>query len=148
MAEPDFFADPAVIANPKSFFELMRSQAPVKRETYRGTLMVTGYEEALEVLNNRAGAYSSACSVVGPIPGLPFEAQGPDIRDQLDAHRAEMPWADHLVCFDGQKHTDHRAVLGSLLTYKRLRQNEDYLHSLADRLIDGFIGNDRCNVVP
>jgi cytochrome P450 len=86
--------------------------------------------------------------VVGPIPGLPFEPQGSDIRAQLDAHRAELPWADHLVCMDGKTHTAHRALLGSLLTYKRLKQNEEYLHNLADRLIDGFIGAGKCNVVP
>jgi cytochrome P450 len=37
------------------------------------------------------------------------------------------------------------ALLGALLTYKRLRANEDYLKGLADRVIDGFIGQGRCN---
>jgi cytochrome P450 len=110
--------------------------------------MVTGFDQALEVLNDKGGVYSNTCSVVGPIPGLPFEPQGSDIRAQLDAHRAELPWADHLVCMDGKTHTAHRALLGSLLTYKRLKQNEEYLHNLADRLIDGFIGAGKCNVVP
>lgn len=39
-------------------------------------------------------------------------------------------------------------LLGSLLTYKRLKQNEEYLHDLADRLIDGFIAKGSCAVVP
>ena len=38
-----------------------------------------------------------------------------------------------------------RALLGALLTYKRLQANESYLRALADRLIDGFIGQGRCN---
>jgi cytochrome P450 len=147
-AVPDFYSDPQVIQDPYGYFEMMRSQGAVAAEPYRGTLMVTGYDEALEVLNNKDRAYSSACSVVGPIPELPFAPSGSDITAELDAHRHELPWADHLVCFDGKKHAEHRALLGSLLTYKRLKQNEEYLHGLADRMIDRFIDKGRCNVVP
>ncbi|WP_234149752.1 cytochrome P450 [Sphingobium sufflavum] len=146
--EPDFFSDPAVIENPRSYFDHMRSKCPVAREGYHDTVMVTGFAEATEILRDKDGVFSNACSVVGPIPGLPFEPQAPDIRASLDAHRAEMPWADHLVCMDGKTHTDHRALLLSLLTYKRLKQNEEYLHNLADRLIDGFIADGACNLVP
>lgn len=145
---PDFFSDAGVIADSRSYFDLMRSQAPVLREAYRGTVMVTGFDAVLEVLNDRTSVFSNACSVVGPIPGLPFEPQDGDIREQLAEHRAELPWADHLVCMDGKRHQDHRLLLGNLLTYKRLKQNEEYLRDLADRLIDGFIGKQRCAVVP
>lgn len=69
---PDFFSDPDVIADSRSYFDLMRSQGPIKREVYHGTLMVTGFAEALEILNDKTGLFSNACSVVGPIPGLPF----------------------------------------------------------------------------
>lgn len=146
--EPDFYHDPAVIVDPKAYFDLMRSRSPVEWEPYQRTLMVTGYEEALAVLNDNDGVFSNAASVVGPIPGLPFKPRGSDIREQLEKHRSEMPWADHLVCFDGAKHVEHRALLGSLLTFKRLKQNEQYLYELADRLIDGFIGRGACNLVP
>jgi len=145
---PDFFSDLDVIGDSRSYFDLMRSTGPIVREPYRNTLMVTGFEEALEVLNDKGGIFSNACSVVGPNPGLPFEPANGDIREQLDAHRATMPWADHLVCMDGKRHLEHRMLLGSLLTYKRLKQNEEYLHSLTDRLIDRFIGAGRCAVVP
>lgn len=147
-AVPDFFSDLDVIGDSRSYFDLMRSTGPVVREPYRNTLMVTGFEEVLEVLNDKTGTYSNACSVVGPIPGLPFEPAGHDIREQLEEYRADLPWADHLVCMDGKRHLEHRMLLGSLLTYKRLKQNEAYLHGLADRLIDGFIGAGRCAVVP
>lgn len=146
--EPDFYHDPEVIGDPKAYFDSLRSRSPVEWEPYHGTLMVTGYEEALSVLNDREGVFSNAASVVGPIPGLPFAPQGSDIREQLEKHRAEMPWADHLVCFDGARHAEHRALLGSLLTFKRLKQNEQYLHELSDRLIDGFIDTGACNLVP
>ncbi len=145
---PDFFSDLDVIADSRSYFDLMRSTAPVMREPYHNTLMVTGFAEVLEILNDKSGTFSNACSVVGPMPGLPFEAAPHDIREQLESHRGTMPWADHLVCMDGQRHFEHRMLVGSLLTYKRLKQNEDYLNSLVDRLIDGFIAKGKCAVVP
>jgi cytochrome P450 len=147
-AEPNFYHDADVIQEPRAYFDMMRARAPVAWEPHHRTLLVTGFAEALAVLEDKGGVFSNAASVVGPIPGLPFEPEGHDIREQLDAHRTEMPWADHLVCFDGRKHAEHRALLGSLLTYKRLKQNEEYLHTLADRLIDGFVDRGACNVVP
>jgi cytochrome P450 len=51
------------------------------------------------------------------------------------------------VCFDGKKHVDHRAFVTSLLTYTRVKQNEEYLSKLADRLLDGFIARGHCEVL-
>lgn len=146
-AEPNFYQDARVIQDPKSYFDFKRAQSPVAWEPFHGTLMVTGYEEALAVLTDRKGVFSNASSIVGPIPGLPFQPQGSDIRAQLDAHRAELPWADHLVTFDGAKHAEYRALLGGLLTFKRLKQNEAYLYELVDRLIDGFAAGRTIEVV-
>jgi cytochrome P450 len=125
----------------------MRSQCPVMREKYHDSLMVTGYDEAMEILNSRDDTYSSVVSTIGPIPPLPFTPEGSDIHAQLEAHREELPWSAHLVCFDGQKHTDHRALLTSLLTYKRLKANEEYLAAFADRLIDRIAATGTCEVV-
>jgi cytochrome P450 len=144
----DFFSDARVIDDPRSYFDLMRAKSPVATEPYQNTVMVTGFADALAVLNDKAGVYSNACSVVGPIPGLPFAPQGPDIREQLDDYRADLPWASHLVCMDGTAHTKYRALLAGLLTYKRLKQNEEYLTNLADRLIDRFVETGRCAIVP
>ncbi|MBV1689402.1 cytochrome P450 [Novosphingobium sp. G106] len=146
--EPDFYSDPAIIDRPKDYFGMLRARAPVAWEPHHGTLMVTGFEEANAVLTDKSGVYSNACSVVGPIPGLPFAPQAHDITGQLAEHGPDLPWADHLVCMDGKKHAEHRMLLGSLLTYKRLKANEDYLRALSDRLIDGFVASGKCAVVP
>jgi cytochrome P450 len=143
--EPDFFTDPAVIDDPKGYFARMRSKCPVVRERYHDSLMVTGYDAAIDVLSRKDDTFSSAVSNLGPIPPLPFKPEGDDIREQLDSHLDALPWSAHLVCFDGKKHADHRAFLTRLLTYTRLKQNEDFLRTLADTLIDGFIGQGRCN---
>jgi len=148
MVETDFYSDPSLIEDSRKYFDDMRDKGPIVREPFHGTMMVTGYDEAMEVLVNKDRVFSNACSVVGPIPPLPFVPEGTDITAQLEANRGAMPWSDHLVCFDGNRHAEQRMLLGSLLTYKRLKQNEAYLHNLTDRLIDGFIDRGHCNLVP
>ena len=41
-------------------------------------------------------------------------------------------------------HTDARSILSRLLTPKRLKENEDFMWRLADRHIDEFIADGRC----
>lgn len=146
--EPDFFSDKTVIDDPKLYFDTMRAKGPVVREPYHGTLMVTGFDAVMEVLRSKDDTFSSAVSVVGPIPPLPFNPEGDDISEQIEAYRDQLPWGSHLVCFDGQRHSDHRALMMSLLTPRRVKQNEDYLYGLSDRLIDGFIDKGWCNLLP
>lgn len=143
--EPDFFHDLAIINAPKGYFNQMRGKCPVHKEPHQGTFIVTSYDAAMEVLNCKDDVFSAAVSVVGPIPPLPFTPEGDDISEQLEKYRPEMPWSAHLNCFDGAKHTAYRNFMASLLTYKRLKANEDYLYGLVDRLIDGFIGNGQCD---
>jgi cytochrome P450 len=143
--EADFFTDPALIQDPRSYFARIRAISPVWREPYHGSLMVTGFDEAMDVLNRPEGTFSAVVTVLGPLPGLPFKPEGPDIRAQLAAHRDGMAWSAHLASMDGETHASHRALLAALLTYKRLQANESYLRALTDRLIDGFIGQGRCN---
>lgn len=145
---PDFFSDRTVIDDPRSYFDRMRSQCPVAKEPYHGTVMVTGFDAVTEVLNRRDDTFSSAVSVIGPIPPLPFEPQGDDISGQIEAHRNALPWSAHLVSFDGAHHAEYRALVVSLLNFRRIKQNEEYLYRLVDRLIDRFIGRGCCNVVP
>ncbi len=146
--EPDFFSDPAIIDEPKAYFDLLRSRAPVTGEPYHDTLMVTGYDAAQEILWRKDDTFSSAVSVVGPVPPLPFTPEGEDISEQIEAYRDKLPWGNHLVCFDGDRHTHFRALLAGILNPRRIRENEEYLHGLTDRLIDGFIDDGYCNLLP
>lgn len=145
-AEPDFFSDPEVIDHPIEYFNAMRAKCPVAKEPYQGALMVTGYEESMALLNVKDGTWSASVNVLGPL-AVNFEPHGDDISDQLDAARATMPWSDHLACYDGDKHTTHRDIMTRLLTYKRFKQNEEYLYGLADTLIDKFIARGECEVM-
>jgi cytochrome P450 len=144
--EPDFFKDPRVIEDPRAYFDRVRARCPVLREKYHDTFMVTGYEEVADVLSRKDGTFSSVVSVLGPIPPLPFKPEGDDISAQLEAHRDEIPWSAHVVSFDGKKHQEHRAILTDLLTYKRVKANEEYLHGLAERLVERFVHKGKCEV--
>ena len=144
---PDVFTDERVVNDPIRYFNQIRSKCPVAHEAHHGSLIVTGYDAATEVLRRRDGTFSSCLSVVGPMVQLPFEPEGDDIREQLDLHREGLPWSAHFVSYDGEKHATHRVLLTDLLTTHRLKQNEEYLNQLVDRIVDKFIGLGRCNVV-
>jgi cytochrome P450 len=122
----------------------MRSKCPVLRESHQGSLMVTGFDAVTEVLNSRDGTFSAAVNVLGPVQGLPFAVEGDDISAALDAHRAEIAWSDHLACFDGDKHAANRQLLTDLMTYKRLKANEQYLYGIADGLLDDLLPRGGC----
>ena len=144
----DFYGDAQTVADPRSYYASIREHGPVMREAYHDTVMVTGYDEVMEVLTDMSGTFSSLTSVLGPKPGLPFEPEGDDISEALEAHRGQMPWSAHLVTFDGEAHKRARYLLGSLLTFKRLKANEDYLYKLTDQMIDRFIDRGDVDIVP
>jgi len=142
----NFFTDESLIDDSIPYLTSLRSKCPVMREPHYGTLMVTGYEEALD-LYKQGDNFSSCLAVTGPVPGLPFKPAGDDISAQIEEHRAELPWATHFITFDGAEHSAHRGLLTRLLTFERLRKNAEYVEQLADRLIDRFIGRGRCEIV-
>lgn len=143
---PDFFSDPAVHNDDQAYYAIARATCPVMREPHHGVMMVTGYDEAMEVLSKQSAHFSSAVAVTGPLPPLPFEPRGEDISDQLRAHKADMPWTDHLVTADGAEHQALRTILGHLLTHTRLKANEAYMHDLVDRLITGIVERGHCEI--
>jgi cytochrome P450 len=142
----NFYTDASLVDDPIPYFNHIRSICPVLREPHYGTLMVTGFEEGLDVYK-QGEAFSSCLAVSGPIPGLPFKPEGTEISEQLSQHRHELPWATHFITFDGPEHTAHRTILTRLLTIDRLRKNQEYMCGLADRLIDRFIDSGRCEIV-
>lgn len=142
----DFFTDPAIADDNPGYVSKLRAKCPVLREPNHGVFMVTGYDEAMEVLGTGSSAFSSAVAVTGPLPPLPFTPHGDDIRDQMQANRPNMPWTAHLATMDGEEHAKNRALLSQLLTHKRLKANEEFVSSLVIRLVDGLIDQGRCEI--
>jgi cytochrome P450 family 150 subfamily A5 len=142
----DFFTDESLVADPYEYFDFVRARCPVQREQHRDVVMVTGYDEAIAVYHDTA-SFSSCNSVSGPFPGFPVPLEGDDVSTLIEQHRDDLPMNDQLVTFDPPKHTDHRALLMRLITPKRLKENEAFMWRLADRQIDEFIDQGRCEFI-
>jgi cytochrome P450 len=138
----DFFTDEALVPDPYPYFDHLRSKCPVAPATPFGVLAVTGYEEALEVYRNPA--FSSCVSVAGPFSGLPIQPGGDDVSDLIEAHRDQVPMAEHIAAQDPPLHTRTRGLLSRLITAKRLRENEEFMWRLADRQLDTFLERGAC----
>ncbi len=139
----DFFTDPSLVPDPHPYFDYLRAQGPAVREPHHGVVAVTGYDAALAVYKD-SESYSSCIAVGGPFPPLPFEPSGDDISGLIEQHRTELPLHEHMVTMDPPGHTRARSVLSRLLTPARLKANQDYLWSLADRQLDEFVARGEC----
>jgi len=142
----DFFRDDDMLVDPYPYFEALRGECPVRRESHHDVVMVTGYDEVMAIYND-AGTFSSCTSVTGPFPGFPVPLEGDDISALIEAHRDELPMSDQLPTLDPPKHTDHRALLMRLITPKRLRGNEEFMWRIADRQLDTVLDRGECEFI-
>ncbi len=142
----DFFTSDAFVRDPFAYYEFVRSKGPAWREPHHGVVMVTGYEEATEVLRD-AERYSSCVSVSGPFPGFPVPLEGDDVSALIEKHRDALPMSEQLPCLDPPEHPKHRALLMRLLTPNRLKENEEFMWRLADRQIEEFLSSGRCEFI-
>ena len=116
------------------------------REPHHGIVMVTGYDEALEIYND-PDRFSSCMSTTGPFAGCPIPLEGhrnEDISELIEDYRDKTPFHDQLPTMDPPVHTAHRALLMSLITPQRLKENEEFMWKLADEQIDTFIAGGEC----
>lgn len=152
----NFFTDRAVQDDPYPYFDWVRDQGPVWQEPRYGVFVITGHPEAMTVYGDPAtfppddaasGTYSSCNAVSGPFVRFSEPVAGDDISDVIARCRHELPFSDQLPAFDPPDHTAHRHLLMRLITPKRLKENEDFMWRYADRLIDGFAGDGRCELV-
>ena len=67
----DFFRSDRFVNDPYPYFDYLREQSPVVREPHQGIVMVTGYNEALEIYNDPV-RFSSCMSTTGPFAAAPF----------------------------------------------------------------------------
>jgi cytochrome P450 len=145
----DFFRGNELIADPYPYWDHLREQCPVQREPHHRVIMVTGYDEAVEVYGD-AATFSSCNSVTGPFPGFPVPLEGPgvtDVSDIIAEYRAGLPFSDQLPTMDPPEHKAHRGLLMRLLTPSRLRENEEFMWRRADRQIDEFVARGSCEFV-
>ncbi|UNB54753.1 cytochrome P450 [Mycolicibacterium sp. YH-1] len=143
LATVDFFSDPAVSQSPYEYWDYLREQGPVVREPHHNVVVVTGYHEVMAAFKDH-DSFSAVNAIGGPFPPLPFEPEGDDITEQIEAHRHLFPIYEHMVVMDPPAHEKARSLLSKLLTPRRLKENEDYMWRLVDHQIDQFIAAGRC----
>ncbi|OBI90342.1 cytochrome P450 [Mycobacterium asiaticum] len=142
----DFFTDPSLVPDPYEYFDYLRNQGPVLRLPHYGVVAVTGYEEATAVYKD-TDSFSNCVALGGPFPPLPFQPDGDDINHQIDEHRHCFPMFEHMVTMDPPDHSRARSILSRLLTPSRLKQNEEFMWRLADRQLDEFLVNGKCEFI-
>ena len=142
----DFFRAGALYQDPYPYYEYLREHGPVWREPHHGVVMVTGYEEALEVYHD-AATFSNCNAVAGPFARWPVPLMGADVSEIIAKYRDALPFSDQLPTFDPPRHTAHRGLLARLITPKRLKENEEFMWRLADRQIDEFLARGACEFI-
>jgi len=142
----DFFSDTSLVEDPYPYFDQLRDAAPVLPLPHLGVVAVRGYDEICEVYRD-AETFSSCNSVVGPYAQFPVPLEGDDVSELVDKYRDQLPMFEHMVTMDPPEHTRERAVLMRLITPKRLKENEDFIWSLADKQLDEFVADGKCEFI-
>lgn len=142
----DFFTDPELANDPYPWIEAMRAKCPVARETFHNTVVVTGFDEVVDVYS-RPQDFSNVACVGGPLAGLPFHPEGDDISAEIETNRDKFHFSDHFITFDGDPHRAYRSLMTRLLTFKRLKANEAFVATFANQLIDRFKPQGSCEFI-
>ncbi|BBZ01788.1 cytochrome P450 [Mycolicibacterium chitae] len=135
LASVDYFSDPEISQDPYAYWDYLREQGPVFREPHYGVVAVTGYQEVMAAFKDH-DSFSAVNAIGGPFPPLPFEPEGDDISEQIEAHRHLFPIHEHMVVMDPPAHERARSLLNKLLTPRRLKENEEYMWQLVDSQLD------------
>lgn len=139
----DFFTDEALVPDPYPYFDHLRAKCPVTPATAFNVLAVTGYDAALSVYKNPT--FSSCVSVAGPFSGMPITpGETDDVSELIEQHGASVPMGEHITSQDPPVHTRTRSLMNTLLTPKRLKENEDFMWRLADQQLDTFLAKGGC----
>jgi cytochrome P450 len=132
----DIFTNADLARYPDPYFEYLRSKGPVAW-LRPDLLAVTDYMTGLSIFRDDDN-YSTVNAALGPFE-LPFKVEGDDITDQIEAHRDQIPYGNLILNQDPPHHTRTKGVLMGIITPKRLKENEEYMTGLCDRMIDEFM---------
>jgi cytochrome P450 len=134
------FLDPATLSDPYAFYQELHAHAPVYEVPGLGFYLVTRYEDVRHVLshpelfsNNPVGRSG------GPnADGNPYQQT---LRERGWAH------VETLQRTDPPEHRRYRQLLNRVFTRKRVDEMLDGIEDVANELIDGWIGDGRCDFV-
>lgn len=133
--ERDFFTDPELLQDPTPYYAALRERGPVWREPHQGVVILSGIREILEIYADHEH-FSAIVAALGPLVKVPRPDEGESWAEVIERRRSEIPMGDMLTSIDPPRHTRHRALASKLFTPNRLKENEEFMWTLADRLID------------
>jgi cytochrome P450 len=133
----DFFTDPDILQDPLPYYRALHERGPVVREPHKGVFMLSRIDEILEVYTDHE-RFSAIVGPLGPLIDVPEPAEGESWSAVIERRRHEVPMGDQLTSLDPPKHTRHRALIGKFFTPNRLKENEEFMCTLAEGLIDEF----------
>lgn len=144
--ERDYFTDRSVLLDPYGYFEEMRPRGPICQLTTHDCLLVTGFDECVEILNNNRD-YSSVNALASSAFPLPFTPQGSDIREQIEAHREDYVGGNLVVTYDDARHKHLRALISRMFTPSRLKANEAFMQAYAEQMVKKVVAEGHCELV-
>jgi cytochrome P450 len=137
-SDPISFIDPEVQRCPFAAYAAVRGQGPVYYDPSCGYYFVTGYDEVRK--------WAADTVNLSNVTGLLLVKDAP-YQPRIDAIYEEHGFlpVNTLTVSDPPLHTFHRSLVDKVFSASRVRQMEDYLQSIIDELIDGFINRGRCD---
>jgi len=111
------------------------------REPHKGVYMLSRIDEILELYSDHE-RFSAIVGPLGPLIDLPRPAEGESMQEAIERCRPMIPMGDEITSLDPPKHTRHRALIGRFFTPKRLKENEEFMGTLAEELIGEFSDRD------
>lgn len=146
LAERDYFSDYEILKDPYAFFNAVRDHGPVYRPPGRDYYIVTGFEEALQVLRNHDD-FSAIIGLQGASAPLPFTPRGSDITDQIEAHRTQIAGGDQVVNLDDEAHTKLRALINTLFVPSRLKASEAFIEDYCEKMVGSAVANGKVELI-
>ena len=145
LEDRDYFTDYEIAREPYPFFEAVRSHGPVYQPEGRDYLIVTGFDETVEILNNNRD-FSAIIGLAGAAAPLPFEPQGSDITEQIEAARSTILGGDQVVNLDDEPHTKLRSLMNRLFTPSRLKSNEAFIAEYSREIVRNVVARGECDL--
>jgi cytochrome P450 len=146
LVERDYFSDYEILKDPYAFFDALRERGPIYQPPGRDYYVVTGFEEALEVLRNHED-FSAIIGLQGAAAPLPFTPHGPDITAQIEAHRREFAGGDQVVNLDDDAHTKLRALINTLFVPSRLKASEAFIEDYCEEMVGKAVADGKVELI-
>ncbi len=142
----DYYTDFEVARNPYPFFDAVRAKGPVWQPEDKDYLIVTGFDEVVEVSNNHRD-FSAIIGLAGAAAPLPFTPEGSDITAQIEAARPSILGGDQVVMLDDEPHTKLRSLMNRLFTPSRLKANEAFIAAYSEQIVRKVVAQGGCDLI-